>query len=163
MGAIGFFFGKFISFRTHRSQESSSDLSSYLIDFFGGVRLIKTYSTEDYESKRFDKFSDNQKNKALMLSIVENLHTPVMSFVQIVLALGFLYFALYSIHNKFISIEDFFSYLAGVVLFIEPVRIIVGKYADVKKLDVFLERTFSMLEIKPQIKDNPQKQTLQRR
>ena len=94
MGAIGFFFGKFISFRTHRSQESSSDLSSYLIDFFGGVRLIKTYSTEDYESKRFDRFSDNQKNKALMLSIVENLHTPVMSFVQIVLALGFLYFAL---------------------------------------------------------------------
>ena len=42
------------------------------------------------------------------------------------------------------------------MLFIEPVRIIVGKYADVKKLDVFLERTFSMLEIKPQIKDHPQ-------
>ena len=91
-----------------------------------------------------------------MLSIVENLHTPVSGFIANCSRSRGFFISLFTASTTSLLVLDFFSYLAGVVLFIEPVRIIVGKYADVKKLDVFLERTFSMLEIKPQIKDNPQ-------
>jgi len=62
-------------------QEQYSRIAGRAQETFSSIRLIKAYNRTDYEQKRFEKESDEYRNKKLRLDLVESLFHPTLNLL----------------------------------------------------------------------------------
>ncbi len=104
------------------AQERSGFLNSYLIELFKNHKLIKIFQKENYEVSRSDKHLESLKNKTAKIRTVYVRISPVMeTFTGIMIAILIFYSGKLIIKNE-IDINNFFSFLAAMMLAYQPVR-----------------------------------------
>ena len=114
--------GKRISKVATQAQEKSGFLNSYLIELFKNHKLIKIFQKENYEIKRSDEHLENLKNKTAKIRTVYVRVSPIMeTFTGIMIAILIFYSGKLIIKNE-IDINNFFSFLAAMMLAYQPVR-----------------------------------------
>ena len=114
--------GKRIGKVTTEAQEKSGFLNSYLIEIFKNHKLIKIFQNENYEINRSDKHLENLKIKNAKIRTVYVRVSPIMeTFTGIMIAILIFYSGKLIITNE-IDINNFFSFLAAMMLAYQPVR-----------------------------------------
>ena len=104
------------------AQENSGFLNTYLIEIFKNHKLIKIFQKENYEINRADSHIEKLKNKNKKIRIVYVRISPIMeTFTGIMIAI-LIYFSGKLIFNDEININNFFSFLAAMMLAYQPVR-----------------------------------------
>jgi len=97
-------------------------LNTYLIELFKNHRLIKIFQQEKYEKKRSDKFIDDVKEKTKKIATVYVRSSPIMeTLTGIMIAILIFYSGKLAVKNE-IDINNFFSFLAAMMLAYQPVR-----------------------------------------
>jgi subfamily B ATP-binding cassette protein MsbA len=97
-------------------------LNTYLIEIFKNHKLIKIFQQEKYESKRADKFIDDVKEKSKKIATVYVRSSPIMeTLTGIMIAILIFYSGKLVLKNE-IDINNFFSFLAAMMLAYQPVR-----------------------------------------
>ncbi len=114
--------GKRISKVATEAQERSGFLNSYLIELFKNHKLIKIFQKENYEIKRSDEHLEILKNKNAKIRNVYVRVSPIMeTFTGIMIAILIFYSGKLILENE-ININNFFSFLAAMMLAYQPVR-----------------------------------------
>ena len=114
--------GKRIGKVTTEAQEKSGFLNSYLIEIFKNHKLIKIFQNENYEINRSDEHLENLKIKNAKIRTVYVRVSPIMeTFTGIMIAILIFYSGKLIIKNE-IDINNFFSFLAAMMLADQPVR-----------------------------------------
>ena len=114
--------GKRVSKVATEAQERSGFLNSYLIELFKNHKLIKIFQKENYEIKRSHDHLENLKNKTAKIRTVYVRVSPIMeTFTGIMIAILIFYSGKLIIRNE-IDINNFFSFLAAMMLAYQPVR-----------------------------------------
>ena len=114
--------GKRIGKVATQAQERSGFLNSYLIEVFKNHKLIKIFQKEKYEIKRSDEHLEILKNKNAKIRTVYVRVSPVMeTLTGIMIAVLIFYSGKLIIQNE-IDINNFFSFLAAMMLAYQPVR-----------------------------------------
>ena len=114
--------GKRVGKVATEAQERSGFLNSYLIEIFKNHKLIKIFQKEKYEIKRSDEHLEILKNKNAKIRTVYVRVSPVMeTFTGIMIAILIFYSGKLIIKNE-IDINNFFSFLAAMMLAYQPVR-----------------------------------------
>ena len=114
--------GKRIGKVTTEAQEKSGFLNSYLIEIFKNHKLIKIFQNENYEINRSDEHLENLKIKNAKIRTVYVRVSPIMeTFTGIMIAILIFYSGKLIITNE-IDINNFFSFLAAMMLAYQPVR-----------------------------------------
>ena len=114
--------GKRISKVATQAQERSGFLNSYLIELFKNHKLIKIFQKEDYEINRSDKHLEILKDKNAKIRTVYVRVSPIMeTFTGIMIAILIFYSGKFIINDE-IDINNFFSFLAAMMLAYQPVR-----------------------------------------
>ena len=104
------------------AQESSGFLNTYLIEIFKNHKLIKIFQKENYEINRADSHIEKLKDKNKKIRIVYVRVSPIMeTFTGIMIAI-LIYYSGKLILNDEININNFFSFLAAMMLAYQPVR-----------------------------------------
>ena len=104
------------------AQEKSGFLNAYLIELFKNHRLIKIFQKEAYEGKKADEHLDQLKNKNKKINIVLVRLSPIMeTLTGIMIAILIFYSGKLILKNE-IDINNFFSFLAAMMLAYQPVR-----------------------------------------
>ncbi|WP_415320651.1 ABC transporter ATP-binding protein [Candidatus Pelagibacter sp. Uisw_092] len=97
-------------------------LNTYLIEAFKNHRLIKIFQQEKYEKDRAYKFIDEVKEKAIKIATVYVRASPIMeTLTGIMIAILIFYSGKLALKNE-IDINNFFSFLAAMMLAYQPVR-----------------------------------------
>ncbi len=104
------------------AQEKSGDLNRYLIDLFKNHKMIKIFQRENFEKIRSEKFVDDLKNKTLKISSVYIRSTPVMEFLTGIMIAILIFYSGKLIMNDQLGINNFFSFLAAMMLAYQPVK-----------------------------------------
>ena len=114
--------GKRISKVATEAQERSGFLNSYLIELFKNHKLIKIFQKEYYEIDRSDKHLEILKDKTAKIRTVYIRVSPIMeTFTGIMIAI-LIFYSGRLIINEEIDINNFFSFLAAMMLAYQPVR-----------------------------------------
>ncbi len=114
--------GKRVGKVATQAQERSGFLNSYLIEVFKNHKLIKIFQKENYEIKRSDEHLEILKNKNAKIRTVYVRVSPVMeTLTGIMIAILIFYSGKLIIQNE-IDINNFFSFLAAMMLAYQPVR-----------------------------------------
>jgi len=154
----GFALSKFSKrFRTASTQmqEQIGVLTTHLHETVGGIRIVKAFGMEKYESRRFA-----EKNKNLFNSLMRAIKTgaishPVMEVISILGTSLVILFGLYYIANGKMTVGDFFSFMASLVFFYRPLRDLNGVNNTVQDGVAAAQRIFEVLDTQPEIKNRP--------
>ena len=104
------------------AQEKSGDLNRYLIDLFKNHKIIKIFQRENFEKSRSERFVNDLKNKTLKISSIYIRSTPVMEFLTGIMIAVLIFYSGKLIMNDQLGINNFFSFLAAMMLAYQPVK-----------------------------------------
>ena len=136
-------------------QEQIGVLTTHLHETIGGIRIVKAFGMEAYESRRF-----SEKNRDLFDSLMRNIKTsalshPVMEVISILGTSFVILFGLYYIAHDTMTVGDFFSFMAALVFFYRPLRDLNGVNSTVQDGVAAAKRIFEVLDTEPEIKNLP--------
>ena len=114
--------GKRMGKVTTQAQEKSSFLTKYLVELFKNHRLTKIFQKEKYEKNRADNYLDQLKEKNKKIGHVILRISPVMEILTGVMIAILIFYSGKLIAKEEISVNNFFSFLAAMMLAYQPVR-----------------------------------------
>ena len=104
------------------AQIKSGDLNKYLIDIFKNHKIIKIFQRENYENKRSEKFVNELKEKSIKIASVHIRATPVMEILTGIMIAVMIFYSGKLIMNDQLSLNNFFSFLAAMMLAYQPIK-----------------------------------------
>ena len=114
--------GKRISKVTTETQIKSEELTKHLMEIFKNHKLIKIFQTENFEINRMDTFLKSFLKKGKKIAIVFVRASPIMEILTGIMIALLIYFSGKLIINGELEINNFFSFLAAMMLAYQPVR-----------------------------------------
>ena len=121
----GFFskkLGKRVGKVVTEAQEKSGYLTTYLVELFKNHRLIKIFQRENYEKIRADKNLSQLKDKNKKIQTVYVRMSPVMETLTGIMIAILIFYSGKLISKGELEINNFFSFLAAMMLAYQPVR-----------------------------------------
>ncbi len=114
--------GKRIGKVATQAQEKSGILTSYLLEIFKNHKIIKIFLKEKYEFNRAEKMLDDLKEKLIKIQTVYVRSTPIMETLTGIMIAGLIFYSGKLIVDGTLDINNFFSFLAAMMLAYQPVR-----------------------------------------
>ena len=121
-GGLAKSLGKRIGKATSKAGESSGNLASFLSEIFKGSKMIRIYQKESEESIRAQKVIDDLVEKNIKIGSVMIRATPIMEILTGFMIAGFIIFSGKLIASGEIGVNNFFSFLAAMMLAYQPIR-----------------------------------------
>ncbi len=114
--------GKRMGKVTTEAQEKSGSLTTYLVELFKNHKLTKIFQKENYETKRADIHLHGlmEKNKKITTLLIRM--SPIMEVLTGIMIAILIYYSGKLIVNNEIEVNNFFSFLAAMMLAYQPVR-----------------------------------------
>jgi subfamily B ATP-binding cassette protein MsbA len=114
--------GKRISKVTTEAQEKSGFLTTYLVELFKNHKLIKIFQKEKFEKARADEHLKQLKEKSQKIQTVFVRMSPIMEVLTGIMIAILIYYSGILIVQGELDINNFFSFLAAMMLAYQPVR-----------------------------------------
>jgi len=97
-------------------------LTTFLVELFKNHKLIKIFQKENYENIRADKYLDELKEKNRKIQTVYVRISPVMETLTGIMIAILIFYSGILISKGELDINNFFSFLAAMMLAYQPVR-----------------------------------------
>ena len=114
--------GKRIGKVTVEAADRTGALTSYLLEIFKNHKIIKIFQKEPYEFKRTEHFINELKNKVIKIETVLVRASPIMETLTGIMIAGLIFYSGKLILREELDINNFFSFLAAMMLAYQPVR-----------------------------------------
>ncbi len=114
--------GKRVGKVTTEAQEKSGFLTTYLVELFKNHKLIKIFQKEQYENSRADKHLNQLKEKNKKIQTVYVRMSPIMETLTGIMIAILIFYSGKLMAKGEVDINNFFSFLAAMMLAYQPVR-----------------------------------------
>ena len=152
-GFISRSLGKRISKVSEEMLFRASLFTTRLIEVFKNHKLIKIFQTESFEVSKSKKSLNELKEKLIKQSVVFNRNTPIMESLTGFMIAALLIYAGTLIKNNELEINNFFSFLAAMMLAYQPVRALAGLNLSINQGLTAAKRVLPIVDIKNEIEE----------
>lgn len=155
-------FGRKLRSYSTRSQTTMGDISSILLETIAGSRIVKAFSMENYEQKRFAAESRKLFGLAMKSVRVRAISHPLMEALG---GLGIAFIVFYGGYNVIkggATPGTFFSFLTALLMLYEPVKRLSNVNNTVQQGLAAASRIFQILDTVPEINNRPGAKSLRR-
>ena len=151
-------FGRKVRSAGKAEEKEASQMSIILQETFAGVRVIKSFAREGYQTAQFAKSSDTQCRNSLRVRRSSDIVQPL---IESVAAFGVVLAMIYVYYND-ISFIKFAALCGGIFMLYNPVKNLSRIPMLMQKSMVSAENVFALMEMKPSITDKPGAKALER-
>ena len=121
-GGLAKSLGKRMGKATSVAGESSGFLTSFLGEIFKGSKMIRIYQKEEQENEKASQKINDLVEKNIKIGSVLIRATPIMETLTGFMIAGFIIFSGKLIANGELGVNNFFSFLAAMMLAYQPIR-----------------------------------------
>jgi len=146
--------GKRMGKITTELQIKVGKITSYFLDVLKNSKIIKTYQKEPFEFARADKFLEELKEKGQKMGIILVRATPIMEVLTGFMIAGLIYCSAIMVNNGTLEINNFFSFLAAMMLSYQPVRALATVNIGIKQSLSGARRVYEVMDLKRKIDEN---------
>ena len=126
MMPLAVFFAKNLGKRIGKVQaeagEISGNFTSFLSEIFKASKMIRIYQKEEKEKNNAENFINELVNKNIKIASVMIRATPIMETLTGFMIAGFIFYSGKLISAGELEINNFFSFLAAMMLAYQPIR-----------------------------------------
>jgi subfamily B ATP-binding cassette protein MsbA len=146
--------GKRIGKVTNEAQIFSGILTSHFIEIFKNHKIIKIFQQEENEKSKLVIFIDDLKEKVKKISIIYVRATPIMETLTGIMIAGLIFYSGKLILRNEIEINNFFSFLAAMMLAYQPVRSLATLNMTINQGLSAAKRILPIIDNKKEISEN---------
>ena len=147
--------GKRIGKVTTQAQEKSGILTTYMLEVFKNHKITKIFQKENYEFSRAEKFINNLKDRLVKTSMVIVRASPIMETLTGFMIAGLIYYSGNLMMKQELDINNFFSFLAAMMLAYQPVRSLATINMSINQGLSAAKRIIPLIEQENNIKEKP--------
>ena len=147
--------GRRMNKATVRTMDQSGVFTTRLVEIFKNHKLIKIFQREDHENQRSTKNLDELKDRVIKMMVIFNRNTPVMESLTGIMIAALLFYSGILIENGELQINNFFSFLAAMMLAYQPVKSLAGLNIAINQGVTGAKRVLPIVDLVNKVKDNP--------
>ena len=145
--------GKRLKSISKQAQEKSGDITMTLHETISGVRVVKAFSMEGYEAKKFAL--QNQYFYRLAMKSVKRMTvvSPLTEFAGILCIAIILWIAGKRIVSGELSAGAFITFLAAMLSLMRPIKLLTNVYSINQQAMAAADSIFEVLDTRPSVRD----------
>ena len=144
-------FGQRNKIAVSKRQISFGGLSSLLVETITGVRVVKAFGMEKYESKRFKDANDDLYKNHMRSIMIDSYSYPIIEIIGASAGATIVAYGGYLIINGQITPGDFTSFVISFFMLNEPVKKLNGFNLKLQEGFAAVRRIFDILDVKDDI------------
>ena len=146
--------GKRISKASLQELQKMEIFTKKLVEIFKNHKLIKIFQAEKTENSRSHKSLDELKSKMIKTQVIFMRNTPIMETLTGIMIAVLLIYSGTLINKNELEINNFFSFLAAMMLAYQPVRALAGLNISINQGLTAAKRVLPIVDIKNEINEN---------
>lgn len=155
MGVYGFYFSRKMYAALKKSKDRIGDINAQVEDTLGGIRVVKSFTNEEVEKKKFtyenDRFVESRRKG---YKAEAYFYDGLISFTQL-MTISIVIFGAVSIVRGSLDLADLITFLLYIVILIEPIQRL-GNFIRLYQEGITgFNRIMEVLEVEPDIADAP--------
>jgi len=139
-------------------QKSQSGATVILSEAFAGIRVIKAFAREQFESDRFAQLNRTFFNQAMRVRRAAEIVGPMIEGIS---ALG-AGLALVYVYYRGMTVGTFMALIYGMTLLYKPAKVLSRIHVNIQVCLAATTRLFELLNTKPTVQDRPDAEKLGR-
>jgi len=156
------FVGKKLRKYSERSQERMADVNTILEEATSNIRIVKAFSMEQFESKKFFHATSEFFRALLRMTRIRHLATPINDILATIAGIIILLYAGTRIIEGTgeLTTGDFMTFVVAMLSLIKPVKSLSQVHIKLQEGMAAAERIFSVLDTDETIKEVAKPQVL---
>ena len=146
--------GKRMGKVTTEAQVKSGILTTYLVELFKNHKLMKIFQKENYEKNRAYNYLTQLKEKNQKINTIFVRMSPIMEVLTGIMIATLIFYSGILISRGELDINNFFSFLAAMMLAYQPVRSLSALNMTFKQGLSAAERILPIIDKKNNIQDD---------
>ena len=139
---------------TGKAGESSGILASFLSEILKASKMIRIYQKEDKENSKAGKVIDDLVKKNIKIGSIMIRATPIMETLTGFMIAGFIVFSGKLIASGELGVNNFFSFLAAMMLAYQPIRSLATLNMTAYQGAAAFKRISAVIDTKIQVSNN---------
>ncbi len=132
-------------------QEQIAGLTSTMSEAFYGIQIIKAFTMERFQQKRFQQHNRKYYNAIMKGARVSALSSPLMELIGAMSAAVLFGIGAHLVINNSMTQGTLMSFIASLFLMYDPVKKLSRVNYDIQRAIAGAERVFQLLDTKPEI------------
>jgi len=153
-------FGRRVRRFSTGSQEAMADLNVFLHETFSGTKVVKIFTMEPYEKRRFREKTDLIFKLEMKSVVAKSLSSPVMEFVGGLGIAFIIWFGGSRVISGSSTTGTFFSFLTAVMMLYDPVKQLTKLNNTVQEGLAAITRIYDIMERESEIVESEDSITL---
>jgi len=160
--AFIWFIGRKMRKYSDRAQRKMADVNSVIEEAVSNVRIVKAFSMEDFESKKFFKTTREYFNSLVRMRRIRHFSSPINDILATLAGTVILYFAGTKIVEGTgkLDVGDFITFILVMFSMIKPVKSLSQIHIKIQEGMAAAERIFEVFDAKETVPDRPGAKTL---
>ena len=135
-------------------QQKMSDITTVLHETITGVKIVKAFGMEDYESNKFHKETQSFFKTNLRIARIRNIASPTTETLTVIIAAFMLYYGgSLVLIDKTLSAEAFLTFFLAISQMMNPIKELSGVNNRIQESSAAAIRVFEILDTEPKIRN----------
>jgi ATP-binding cassette, subfamily B, bacterial MsbA len=140
-------FGKWIRRANEKLLRAYGRLVGALESTLSGIRVVKAYTMENRERKRYFRVEREILKQALRIERVNALSSPMLEVLGTLALSGGMVWVANEIMAERLKVSELFTLLIAMVAILDPVRKLSNVYNDIQKANAAAKRVFEIIDL----------------
>lgn len=134
-----------------KTQEELGQFTAGLDDTFQGIRTVKSYNAEAYETRRAKSVMEGLFRLYIKAARIDSAAPPIMEILTGISIAGVIWYGGLQVINGVTTPGAFFSFIAALIMAYKPMKSLSGLNANVQEGLSAIARLYSVLDTQPTI------------
>ncbi|HPP81764.1 MAG TPA: ABC transporter transmembrane domain-containing protein, partial [Deltaproteobacteria bacterium] len=148
-------FGQRLKRYSTKGMKVMGNVMSILDEAISGIRIVKAYTMEEYEYRRFSDENHDFYRNWMKRTRVRALSGPMMELIGGLATAGLLVYGGLRVIDGVMTPGDFMSFITGLSLLYSPIRKLNKVYIEIQEGTAAARRIFDLLDTPAEIRDDP--------
>ncbi len=137
------------------SQERMADVTSVLQETIAGMRVVKAFAMEEFETQKFMRETQKYFKTLVQLIRARNLASPLTEFLGATIAVGILFFGgMKVLQGNILAPEEFIMFLMVIFSIMQPIKEISSVNNKIQEAIAAGQRIFDLIDTPPEVQDS---------
>ncbi len=147
--------GRYIRAASKSSQDKMGDMNNVLQESFTGIRIVKAFAMEHFETEKFKTTTRRLLRVSLRWVRAQAISSPIMEFLGIIIFVGILLYERTLILRHMQTAGGFVMFLYALLKTGEPIKRLTGVNNSYQQALGASEQVFHYLDSEPDMADKP--------
>jgi len=149
------YLGRKIRTAARNVQDRLAEATGVVDESFGGIRIVKSFAREEYESNRFGAKVEETFAAAMERAKISAVLAPLIGFLAFMSITVTIWFGGYEVIQGRLTPGGLVSYIIYTMLVAGPIAAFSGLYSQFQSALGATQRIFELLDTAPDIEDAP--------